>query len=110
MPHSPDLPSRLRSAGRPIVASGARTAARDLRLAPIVLVMLLGLLAPMIEGGARADEAGGAGTSTKSATMLGGGDPRADSIYFVMTARFADGDSSNNRGWEPACLLRKCRK
>lgn len=27
-----------------------------------------------------------------------GGDPREDSIYFVMTARFADGDSSNNRG------------
>ncbi|SCL49951.1 carbohydrate binding domain-containing protein [Micromonospora peucetia] len=27
-----------------------------------------------------------------------GGDPREDSIYFVMTARFADGDSTNNRG------------
>ncbi|MEU8262819.1 carbohydrate binding domain-containing protein [Micromonospora sp. NPDC048999] len=27
-----------------------------------------------------------------------GGDPREDSIYFVMTARFADGDSANNRG------------
>ncbi|MFI6478696.1 alpha-amylase family glycosyl hydrolase [Nonomuraea sp. NPDC050663] len=27
-----------------------------------------------------------------------GGDPREDSIYFVMTARFNDGDSSNNRG------------
>ncbi|MEU8270891.1 carbohydrate binding domain-containing protein [Sphaerisporangium sp. NPDC049002] len=27
-----------------------------------------------------------------------GGDPREDSIYFVMTARFDDGDSSNNRG------------
>ncbi|SCG38860.1 carbohydrate binding domain-containing protein [Micromonospora halophytica] len=27
-----------------------------------------------------------------------GGDPREDSIYFVMTARFADGDSGNNRG------------
>ncbi|GIF84852.1 alpha-amylase family glycosyl hydrolase [Catellatospora bangladeshensis] len=30
-------------------------------------------------------------------TMLGG-DPRKDSIYFVMTARFYDGDASNNRG------------
>ncbi|WP_244252850.1 carbohydrate binding domain-containing protein [Micromonospora antibiotica] len=27
-----------------------------------------------------------------------GGDPREDSIYFVMTARFADGDATNNRG------------
>ncbi|MCY1140865.1 alpha-amylase family glycosyl hydrolase [Actinoplanes sp. Pm04-4] len=32
-----------------------------------------------------------------SGQMLGG-DPRKESIYFVMTARFADGDSSNNRG------------
>ena len=27
-----------------------------------------------------------------------GGDPRKDSIYFVLTARFYDGDTSNNRG------------
>ncbi len=27
-----------------------------------------------------------------------GGDPRRDPIYFVMTARFYDGDESNNRG------------
>ncbi|MBD7982634.1 carbohydrate binding domain-containing protein [Oerskovia merdavium] len=27
-----------------------------------------------------------------------GGDPREDSIYFVMTARFNDGDATNNRG------------
>ncbi|WP_181871064.1 carbohydrate binding domain-containing protein [Sphaerisporangium album] len=27
-----------------------------------------------------------------------GGDPRDDTIYFVMTARFYDGDTSNNRG------------
>ncbi|MET0424701.1 MAG: alpha-amylase family glycosyl hydrolase [Actinoplanes sp.] len=32
-----------------------------------------------------------------SGEMLGG-DPRKESIYFVLTARFADGDSSNNRG------------
>ncbi|BCY07029.1 alpha-amylase [Actinoplanes sp. L3-i22] len=30
-------------------------------------------------------------------TMLGG-DPRKDSIYFVLTARFYDGDTSNDRG------------
>ncbi|GAA1419144.1 carbohydrate binding domain-containing protein [Catellatospora coxensis] len=30
-------------------------------------------------------------------TMLGG-DPRKDAIYFVMTARFYDGDAANNRG------------
>ncbi|GAA3217518.1 carbohydrate binding domain-containing protein [Actinocorallia longicatena] len=30
-------------------------------------------------------------------TMLGG-DPRKDAIYFAMTARFMDGDASNNRG------------
>ncbi|BAL91723.1 putative glycosyl hydrolase [Actinoplanes missouriensis 431] len=34
---------------------------------------------------------------TTPATMLGG-DPRKDSIYFVLTARFYDGDGSNNRG------------
>ena len=27
-----------------------------------------------------------------------GGDPREDAIYFMMTARWADGDESNNRG------------
>ncbi|WP_230858165.1 alpha-amylase family glycosyl hydrolase [Actinoplanes aureus] len=27
-----------------------------------------------------------------------GGDPRKDSIYFVLTARFNDGDGGNNRG------------
>ncbi|MFD7812227.1 carbohydrate binding domain-containing protein [Streptomyces sp. NPDC059785] len=32
-----------------------------------------------------------------SGTPLGG-DPRKDPIYFVLTARFYDGDSSNNRG------------
>ncbi|MEU4428190.1 carbohydrate binding domain-containing protein [Actinoplanes sp. NPDC024001] len=39
-------------------------------------------------------------TSTTPATrgeMLGG-DPRKDSIYFVLTARFNDGDTANNRG------------
>lgn len=35
--------------------------------------------------------------SVPSATMLGG-DPRKDSVYFVMTARFNDGDPGNNRG------------
>ncbi|MBM2616475.1 alpha-amylase [Actinoplanes sp. LDG1-06] len=34
---------------------------------------------------------------SSSGEMLGG-DPRKESIYFVMTARFADGDTSNNRG------------
>ncbi|WP_027343774.1 carbohydrate binding domain-containing protein [Hamadaea tsunoensis] len=32
-----------------------------------------------------------------SGTMLGG-DPRKESIYFVLTARFYDGDTSNDRG------------
>ncbi|WP_307834427.1 alpha-amylase family glycosyl hydrolase [Paractinoplanes lichenicola] len=36
-------------------------------------------------------------TPATSGEMLGG-DPRKESIYFVMTARFADGDASNNRG------------
>ncbi|WP_240935374.1 carbohydrate binding domain-containing protein [Catellatospora methionotrophica] len=34
---------------------------------------------------------------TTTGTMLGG-DPRKDAIYFVMTARFFDGDTANNRG------------
>ncbi|MGH3469384.1 MAG: alpha-amylase family glycosyl hydrolase, partial [Thermocrispum sp.] len=35
--------------------------------------------------------------AAEPAAMLGG-DPRKDSIYFAMTARFYDGDASNNRG------------
>lgn len=34
---------------------------------------------------------------TKAGQPLGG-DPRKDSIYFVLTARFYDGDSANDRG------------
>ncbi|MEU4688313.1 carbohydrate binding domain-containing protein [Actinoplanes sp. NPDC023714] len=36
-------------------------------------------------------------TPPTTGEMLGG-DPRKDSIYFVLTARFYDGDSANNRG------------
>jgi glycosidase len=39
----------------------------------------------------------GRNTQQPTGTPLGG-DPRKDPIYFVMTARFHDGDSSNNRG------------
>lgn len=37
------------------------------------------------------------GDALPGGQMLGG-DPRKDSIYFAMTARFYDGDSGNNRG------------
>ncbi|MFC0004302.1 carbohydrate binding domain-containing protein [Micromonospora siamensis] len=37
------------------------------------------------------------GSAPAGGTPLGG-DPREDSIYFVMTARFADGDTTNDRG------------
>jgi glycosidase len=37
------------------------------------------------------------GTAPAGGAPLGG-DPREDSIYFVMTARFADGDTANDRG------------
>ncbi|MHA6757188.1 carbohydrate binding domain-containing protein [Streptacidiphilus sp. PAMC 29251] len=40
---------------------------------------------------------GAAPPPAKQGTMLGT-DPRKDPIYFVLTARFNDGDSSNNRG------------
>ncbi|MEV6304086.1 carbohydrate binding domain-containing protein [Actinoplanes sp. NPDC051861] len=36
-------------------------------------------------------------TPATEGEMLGG-DPRKDSIYFVLTARFYDGDAANNRG------------
>ena len=36
-----------------------------------------------------------------------GGDPRKDSIYFVLTARFNDGDSANNRGGSQHSALRQ---
>ncbi len=38
-----------------------------------------------------------AAAQAEPATMLGG-DPRRDSIYFVLTARFYDGDTGNDRG------------
>src|SRR5699024_3516825 len=41
------------------------------------------------------------GTDTAHPTSTGemlGGDPRKESIYFAMTARFYDGDEENNRG------------
>ncbi|SCK31003.1 Glycosidase [Streptomyces sp. WMMB 322] len=41
--------------------------------------------------------ADGRAAAAAPATMLGG-DPRKDSVYFAMTARFNDGDASNNRG------------
>ncbi|WP_371934850.1 alpha-amylase family glycosyl hydrolase [Streptomyces sp. KL118A] len=65
--------------------------ARSLRatLAAVLSALLLGLL-PLTGGPARAE-------GVASATMLGG-DPRKDSIYFAMTARFYDGDATNNRG------------
>lgn len=78
MPHLPLTPGlRPRGSSRladpPGSDGGAAAPPRVLapRIAPFVLVMLLGLFAPFVDG-VRADEAGGAGTSTKSATMLGG--------------------------------------
>ncbi|WP_433791340.1 carbohydrate binding domain-containing protein [Actinoplanes sp. CA-252034] len=40
---------------------------------------------------------GAAGPAPAGGEMLGG-DPRKDSIYFILTARFNDGDTTNNRG------------
>ncbi|GID53567.1 carbohydrate binding domain-containing protein [Actinoplanes couchii] len=40
---------------------------------------------------------GSAAPAPAGGEMLGG-DPRKDSIYFILTARFNDGDSTNNRG------------
>ncbi|MEU8659229.1 carbohydrate binding domain-containing protein [Actinoplanes philippinensis] len=40
---------------------------------------------------------GAAAPAPAGGEMLGG-DPRKDSIYFILTARFNDGDSTNNRG------------
>ncbi|BEL12296.1 carbohydrate binding domain-containing protein [Actinoplanes sichuanensis] len=40
---------------------------------------------------------GAADPAPAGGEMLGG-DPRKDSIYFILTARFNDGDTTNNRG------------
>jgi len=40
----------------------------------------------------------GAAPPTAAGGEMIGGDPRQDPIYFAMTARFYDGDESNNRG------------
>jgi glycosidase len=40
---------------------------------------------------------GAASPAPAGGEMLGG-DPRKDSIYFILTARFNDGDTGNNRG------------
>ncbi|MEU5875313.1 carbohydrate binding domain-containing protein [Glycomyces sp. NPDC047369] len=47
--------------------------------------------------GSAAATTGDAPPAAAGGEMLGG-DPRQDPIYFVMTARFYDGDESNNRG------------
>ncbi|MEU6678757.1 alpha-amylase family glycosyl hydrolase [Streptomyces sp. NPDC046925] len=67
-------------------------------LAGVLAALFLTLL-PGVSGADRA-----AGEDTRSvaaeaepASMLGG-DPRADTVYFAMTARFSDGDATNNRG------------
>ncbi|WP_436521246.1 alpha-amylase family glycosyl hydrolase [Actinoplanes sp. HUAS TT8] len=47
--------------------------------------------------GASATVTTGDAAPVTQGTMLGG-DPRKDSIYFVLTARFYDGDTTNDRG------------
>lgn len=66
----------------------------------LVVAGLLAVLLPAVPArGAVAPEptASGSTAGADSATMLGG-DPRKDAVYFAMTARFYDGDASNNRG------------
>ena len=73
---------------------------RSGRIAAVLGFALAGLLAALLPTtvlAAPAAEPGAVSGSAASATMLGG-DPRKDSIYFAMTARFYDGDASNNRG------------
>lgn len=66
----------------------------------LILAALLASLLPVSSSGAAERSSPPAAPEARAAepaTMLGG-DPREDSIYFVMTARFYDGDGSNNRG------------
>jgi glycosidase len=61
--------------------------------------LVLGLMPAATYAAGDDPAAGTTGNSTVAApaTMLGG-DPRKDAIYFAMTARFYDGDPTNNRG------------
>ncbi|NBE56209.1 alpha-amylase, partial [Streptomyces sp. YC537] len=58
---------------------------------------LVGLLLGLLPGVSQAGVEDAAPRAAAPATMLGG-DPREDSVYFAMTARFNDGDTGNNRG------------
>ena len=67
----------------------------------VAATALFGLLASLLVALPLTTAAASPGTDTAHPTSTGemlGGDPRKESIYFAMTARFYDGDEENNRG------------
>ncbi|MFG2501151.1 alpha-amylase family glycosyl hydrolase [Streptomyces sp. NPDC048441] len=63
----------------------------------LVATVLGALLLTLLPGAGSAVQGKAVAAEAEAGNMLGG-DPRKDSIYFAMTARFNDGDASNNRG------------
>lgn len=51
-----------------------------------------------LSGSASATVTTGSAAPAPTGGEMLGGDPRKDSIYFILTARFNDGDTANNRG------------
>ncbi|WP_430783446.1 carbohydrate binding domain-containing protein [Actinoplanes sp. G11-F43] len=51
-----------------------------------------------LSGSASATVTTGSAPPAPAGGQMLGGDPRKDSIYFILTARFNDGDAGNNRG------------
>ncbi|GAA3090859.1 hypothetical protein GCM10010449_13290 [Streptomyces rectiviolaceus] len=65
--------------------------------AAVLAALFLTLLPGVGSAGQGGESAQKAAADAEPGSMLGG-DPRKDAIYFAMTARFSDGDASNNRG------------
>ncbi|MCG5217424.1 carbohydrate binding domain-containing protein [Streptosporangium soli] len=93
---------RAKGAGTPVVLKAGGTSYSDAGLDPRTAytyrVRALDAAGnASADGGAVPATTGDAPPAPAEGSPLGG-DPREDSIYFVMTARFNDGDPANNRG------------
>lgn len=83
--------------GTTVTSATTRHVAYDLRPGTAYTWTVRALDAAGNRSAASAPASATTGAPQTGGTPLGG-DPREDTIYFVMTARFADGDPTNNRG------------
>ncbi|MFF0309553.1 carbohydrate binding domain-containing protein [Streptosporangium sp. NPDC004379] len=95
--------TRVKDSGAPVTLTTAtNTVYTDARLDPRTTYTYTVRALDAAGNRSEASPAASAKTGDEPATPVKGsplgGDPREDSIYFVMTARFNDGEPANNRG------------